>query len=93
MDQFLRDIGGDVSAQELAMVPPEHQMLFKEIRRNNNLLQGLIKYFVEDHNVLAAHDRQLTPLKIAGRICMAILAVAAGIAVVFGWIKSWLKSP
>lgn len=93
LEDVLRDAAREPSAQEVAMVPEEHKALFKELRRTNSLLEWLVSRLIVVNNVVADHDRQLTPIKTAGKIALALLTTAGGIAVVFAWIKRQITSP
>lgn len=91
VEGVMKEVGAPPSAQELSLVPKEQQMLFTEMRINNNLLKWLIQHTVSLNNVVADHDKQLSPLRIVGKITLAVVAMSAGIAVTFNWIKALLK--
>jgi hypothetical protein len=79
VDAVLKEVGVPPSIQELSLVPKDQQSLFIELRRNNNLLQWLIIHTVYLNNLAREHDKQLSPLKMLGKMFIGGMGLIGGI--------------
>jgi hypothetical protein len=83
IEGVLKEVGQPPSVQELSLVPKDQQSLFIELRRNNSLLAWLITHTVVVNNVVADHEKQLSPLKVLGRAIVGVLGLVGGAVVLW----------